>query len=531
MGMRICFAEPRPAGHNVYDHVLLPRLGLPLLATLLGEHGHDTAVFCEVLGPIDLGACLNADLVGISGTTATQPAGYALADELTAAGVDVVLGGPHVSFRPDEAIGHAPYVVRGEGQQTMLELVGALETGGPLEGIAGLTWRDRHGKVHHNAARPNCSQEEYERLPIPDLSLIHGHGRLGVKPIMTQWGCPFDCEFCSVTAHFSRMVRYRRNDQVLAELAGLGAREVFFHDDNFVVNKKRTSELLRAMAERDLTPSFSAQMRADTVLRSRKSGEIDHAFLALLRRAGCQMAMIGFESVSEENLAQIRKSSSVAESERAVRAFHEHGIGVHGMFVLGLDGDDADSGEATAEFARRLAIDTLQIMMVTPIPGTRLWDRVSSEGRLIETDWTLYDGHHAVLQPARMTPLELQLTTYRAMQRFYSRSAIAGPALRGVLKHLPGLLAIVARHTGTLAGAVGHELGGMKPGHGGDASAASLLRRVLNRLAPKLTRSERERLQAALWVAAVRLYGRRQIAIQRTQAHTLDHVAHLAALT
>jgi hypothetical protein len=87
-------------------------------------------------------------------------------------------------------------------------------------------------------------------------------------------------------------------------------------------------------------------------------------------------------------------------------------------------------------------------MMVTPAPGTRLWERLESEGRLIEADWTLFDGHHAVLHPERMTPLELQLSTLEAMRRFYSRSAIAGPALRGILRHLPELLGIIARHAG-----------------------------------------------------------------------------------
>ena len=105
---------------------------------------------------------------------------------------------------------------------------------------------------------------------------------MAVKPAMTQWGCPYDCEFCSVTAQFSRVVRHRRTDQVLAELAGLSASDLFFHDDNFVVNKRRTAELLRAMVNAGLTPSFAAQMRADTVLRSRACNEIDHEFLELL---------------------------------------------------------------------------------------------------------------------------------------------------------------------------------------------------------------------------------------------------------
>src|ERR1017187_9080562 len=111
-------------------------------------------------------------------------------------------------------------------------------------------------------------------------------------------GCPFDCDFCSVTAQFSRVVRYRRTDQILEELAGLSADEVFFYDDNFVVNKRRTRELLLAMIGAGLTPQFSAQMRADTGLRSRSRGGVDHQFLELLRQAGCQTAMRSEEHTS-----------------------------------------------------------------------------------------------------------------------------------------------------------------------------------------------------------------------------------------
>lgn len=524
MSLRIRFAEPRPPGHNVYDHILLPRLGLPLMATMLGQAGHDTRVFCETLAPIDIGQCLAADLVGISGTTATQPAGYALADELSAAGVPVVLGGSHVSFCADEALEHAPYVVRGEGQQTILELVDALEREAPLDGIAGLSWRDRHGQARHNPARRACSQEEFERLPTPMLSLIDGHERMGVMPAMTQWGCPYDCEFCSVTAQFSRVVRHRRTEQVLAELAGLRADQIFFHDDNFVVNKRRSAGLLRAMAGAGITPRFGAQMRADTVLRSRRSHEIDHEFLDLLSGAGCQMAMVGFESISERNLESIGKRTTVGVGEAAVRAFHQHGIAVHGMFVVGLDFDEAHSAQETAAFARRLGIDTFQLMMVTPAPGTRLWQRMQSEGRLLEADWTLFDGHHAVMRPERMTPLELQLSTMEAMRRFYSRSAIAQSAVRGVLAHLPELLGIAARHAGRLVGALGGEALRAR------RADASTLGRALSTAASSLSREERRRLEAALEVAALRLYGRRRVAEFSAQEHSLRHIERLHAL-
>ena len=166
-------------------------------------------IYCELLAPVDLSDCLSADLVGISSTTATQPSAYRLTDLLESAGVPVVLGGPHVSFRQDEALTHAHYVVRGEGQATMLELVHCLESGLDLGTVQGLSFRREDGEPCHNPGRSTTTQQQFAALPAPDLSLITGHERMTTRPIMTQWGCPFGCEFCSVTAMFSRRVRHR----------------------------------------------------------------------------------------------------------------------------------------------------------------------------------------------------------------------------------------------------------------------------------------------------------------------------------
>ena len=445
MSLRIRLVEPRPAGHNVYDRALLPRLGLPLMGAMLARAGHDVRAYCEVLAPVDVEDLLGAEFVGISSTTATAPAAYRLADLLGEAGVPVVLGGPHVTFCADEALAHAPYVVRGEGEATMSELAGSLKRGRPLDGLAGLSYRDCVGEPRHNAGRPRCSQAGFEALPAPDLSLVVGHEAMTTKPLMTQWGCPFDCEFCSVTAMFSRAVRHRRTDQVLAELAGLDADSVFFYDDNFVVNKARTTELMRAMRDAGLTPSWYAQVRADATQCSVAHPEIDHGFLGLMRDSGCEMVMVGIEAITDEGLAAIGKKLRVASVESAVAGFHEHGIAVHGMFVAGLDTDTAASAEATAGFARRIGIDTFQLMVETPLPGTRLWSRTAEAERLVSNDWSLYDGHHVVMRPAQMTPLELQLGVLEAMRRFYSWPSILASGALGVLRHLPDLGAALSR--------------------------------------------------------------------------------------
>ena len=518
MGLRIRLVEPRPAGHNVYDRLLLPRLGLPLMAKMLAESGHDVRVYCETLAPVDLDDLLGADLVGISSTTATAPAAYRLADFVGTASVPVVLGGPHVSFRADEALGHAPYVVRGEGQQTICELVSCLEEGRPLEDVPGLSFRTDDGEPRHNPARPRCTQEEFERLPIPDLGVIEGSGRMNMKPLMTQWGCPFDCEFCSVVAMFSRAVRHRRIDQVLAELEGLGAERVFFYDDNFVVNKARTTELLRSMRVAGLTPAWSAQVRADAARCSLSRPEVDHEFLSLMRQAGCQMVMIGIEAITDEGLAQIGKRQRVAAVEQSVGAFHDHDIAVHGMFVAGLDTDTAASAPATADFARRLGIDTFQLMVETPSPGTKLWDRVTSEGRLLSDDWSLFDGHYVVTAPAQMTALELQLGVLEAMRRFYSWPTILASGLARIVSHLPDLTS-AARPAFLLRLPAIARL-----------AWARRWEDISPLLDTALPAQVRARVGTALWLPAVRFYARRQLAAWREQEASRAHLEFLASL-
>lgn len=518
MTLRIRFVEPRPAGRNVYDLTLLPRLGLPLLATILAEAGHDTCVWCEVLSPIDLDDCIGADLVGISTTTATSPAAYALADLLERAGTPVVLGGPHVTFMVDEALTHAPYVVRGEGQMTIVELVEAMEGHRPLDGIAGLSYRGQSGRHRHNPQRSRCSQAQFEQLPIPDLRLLDGHGTMGVKPIMTQWGCPFNCEFCSVTAMFSRSVRYRRPDQVIEELAGLDAERLFFYDDNFVVNKARTTSLLSAMIAEGHTPAWFAQVRADAAMRSRAQPELDEEFLALMTRAGCRMVMIGVETITDDGLAEIGKRLEVSTIEAAVEGFHRHGIAVHGMFVAGLDTDTPASAEITADFAHRLGIDTFQLMVETPLPGTKLWDRISPEDRLLSTDWSLYDGHHVVMRPAQMTPLELQLSVLAAMSRFYSWPAILRSGLAGLLHRLPDIGRAGAPSPERLLPALAR------------AARASRWEDVTPLLGLAVPAGARRHLTSSMWIPALRIYARRQLSAWYEQDRSRDHLRFLASI-
>lgn len=408
--MKIRLIEPEPPGMNVYSMILLPRLGLPLIGATLTAAGHDVVIYNSNIAPIDWDDVFGADLVGISATTSTVTQGYEFADKIRGRGVPVVVGGSHVTFMAHEALDHADYVARGEGgEQLMLELIEALGERRPLDSIAGLSFR-RDGVVVDNELRDACSN--LDDLPFPDLSLIHGHEEMKTTPMMTSWGCPFKCNFCSVTAMFGRKYRFRSTDNVIAEIKDKRPSKIFFYDDNFAADKKRLKRLLQRMLDDDLVIPWSAQVRTDVAR--------DPKLLDLMRRTGCVRVYLGLESISQETLDSFDKHQTVDDIISSVGTLHEYGIETHGMFVLGADTDGPSVVRDTVAFAMKNHIDTVQLMILTPLPGTPLYDELDGSGRIFDRRWENYDAHHVVFEPAQMTPYELQLEVLHGFMRFYS---------------------------------------------------------------------------------------------------------------
>lgn len=410
---KIVLVEPRPPGFHIYSFTKLPRLGLPMLGVILEQRGHNVTIYCEDLAPIDWGELATADLVGISTTTSTTPAGYRVARFCTERDIPVMMGGPHVTFMTDEALRYCDYVVRGEAEETIGELMDALEADKLPINIRGVSYRDG-GRIVHNPNRP--APHDMDALPTPDLSLICGHERMTTTPIMTSRGCPFDCSFCSVTAMFGRGFRYRSTESVMEELRLRQPRSVFFYDDIFNANEKHLQSLLDAMLREGINPRWSAQCRTDLIVKQRD-------LLPLMRRSGCMVLYLGLESVNPETLAAYNKKQAVEQSVEAIRLLHEHDIMVHGMFVVGADTDNRETIRDTVKFALQHKINTVQLLILTPTVGTREYKRLESEGRLLPgayAKWELYDGHHVVFQPKKMTPAQLQIETFNAMRRFYS---------------------------------------------------------------------------------------------------------------
>jgi radical SAM superfamily enzyme YgiQ (UPF0313 family) len=294
----------------------------------------------------------------------------------------------------------------------MGELIEALCGARELDSIAGLSFR-RDGQAVHNPLRQRCA--DLDSLPIPDLEALVGHEQITNVPIMTSWGCPFGCTFCSVTALFGRKYRFRSAENVVAEIKAKRPKIIFFCDDNFAADAKRLKCLLHLMIEQDLVIPWSAQVRTDVVR--------DPELLELMQRSGCGIVYLGLESVNQKTLDAFHKSQSVADIERAVRVLHDYNIKSHGMFVLGADTDDVQTVRKTVSFAIRNHIDTVMLSILTPLPGTPQFEQLDAAGRIFEKHWQLYDAHHVVFEPKLMSPYELQMEVLRGCMRFYSLRA------------------------------------------------------------------------------------------------------------
>jgi len=386
-----------------------------LLGTILQRQGLEVKVIIEEIDAPDYGSLdFHPDLVCISSITSTAPRAYKLGDYYRRQGVPVVMGGAHRSFVVRESLDHADYVICGEGDEALPELVATLNSGGDLAGVQNLCYLEGE-TVRQNPWRPLV--ENLDDLPIPDYDVVHGWaarpGRRWMS-IATSRGCPFNCRFCAVIKLFGRKYRYNSVDRVLAEIRqnGLKAHHVFFCDDNFTADRGRIKELCQRLLQEDLKIEWSAQVRVEAAK--------DEELMDLMARTGCYCVFVGLESINPATLKLYNKSQTVEGIKDCVLNFHRHGIRVHGMFVFGSEEDHYQVIRDTVRFSRDLDLDSLQYLILTPIPGTPVYQELEAQNRIFCHDWSHYDGHHAVFQPRQLTPYELQWETIRAMKKFYS---------------------------------------------------------------------------------------------------------------
>jgi radical SAM superfamily enzyme YgiQ (UPF0313 family) len=423
---RIVFIEPQAPNLHIFSQYPLPRLGVLILGTMMKLRGWDVEVYVEDLRRIDFDRIAGSDLVGISTITSTAPRAYAIADKVRTMGIPVLMGGPHVTFLTEEALEHADFVIRGEGERPLTAFIDAWEAGRDLAGIPNLSSKLADGRIVHNPSLPIA--DDLDSIPYPDLSLLKPDPRrrkFSTIPIQTSRGCPFDCSFCSVTGMFGKKYRFRSTENIIEELRRYDhpRNSIFFYDDNFAANRERAKDLLQAMIRERFKFQWTTQVRADFAR--------DTELVRLMKKAGCHTVYIGFESVNPRSLNGMKKKQTVADLVQAVRVLRRHRLNIHGMFVLGFDEDDWRSVKKTVRFAVKSRLSTTQFLILTPLPGSEFYKKMSREHRLRFHDWALYDAHHVVFQPARFSLFDLQKAQLYCHKKFYSLNLMFGKILAG----------------------------------------------------------------------------------------------------
>lgn len=412
---KIIFIEPKPPNFHIFTKFMSPRLGTFILGSLMRQRGWEVGIYVEEMGAIDWSQVESADIVGISSITSTAPRAYKIADKIREIGIPVIMGGPHPTFLTKEALQHADFVIRGEGEHPLMAFIDAWEKTGDFSSVPSLSYK-KNGTVVHNPALNHVP--DLDTIPFPDFSLFKGKKQFpaegSVLPIQISRGCPFSCSFCSVTPMFGKRYRFRSIENTLKELRQYMGRNhtVFFYDDNFAANPKHTKELLKAMIKEKLNFKWSAQVRVDVAK--------DIELVKLMKNAGCHTVFVGFESVNPESLDEMKKSQDVEDIVNAIKVLRKHHIHIHGMFMLGLDNDNRKTVKETVRFAKKYGITSGQFLILTPLPGSELYNSFKQKNRILFKDWSLYDAHHVVFKPLNFSLVELQKAQIYCHKKFYS---------------------------------------------------------------------------------------------------------------
>jgi len=376
------------------------RLNLPTLAALTPKDWEVEILDARVT-PVDYNA--RVDLVGITGFTAEMPSAYEIADNFRKNGVKVVMGGVHVSAMSDEALQHADTVVIGEAELIWDNL---------LEDF-------KKGKLKQRYKADNLC--DMKNMVIPRRDLLNRKMYSGFNTLQATRGCPFNCDYCAVTAFFGHEFRVRPIDEVIAEIKGFDTKEFFFMDDNIVGRPKYAKELFQRLIPLKITWGSQASI---TMAK-------DPELLNLYARSGGKYAFIGLESLSQKNLESMHKGwNSAKDYKEAIKKIQDAGINVVGSFVFGLDEDDKTVFKTTFDFIMETRMDAAQFHILTPLPGTVTYNVLEKEGRIIDRDWAKYHTGEVVFQPKGMTVEELQNGYYWIFRNTYTIKNILKRSLR-----------------------------------------------------------------------------------------------------
>lgn len=354
-------------------------------------------------------AAIEADLVGMTVITGSAPRAYELSRRFRDRGIPVVLGGPHVTLVPHDAMPHADAIVTGYAEESWPQLLRDFAAGQMKK---------------HYVQSPAL---KLEGLPFPRRDMLRDRPYLTTHVFEATRACVHDCEFCVVPAAWGRKPLQKPVEDVVADVRQHYDRRIIFIDLNLIADTAYAKRLFKA-----LVPLKVKWFGLATSLIVR-----DRELLDLAQESGCTGLLIGLESISADNLRDIHKGFNRPEDYKdLVDKLHERGIALMGCFVFGMDHDEPDVFLKTAKAAVEWNVDLPRFAISTPFPGTALYHRLKAEGRLLHEDWEEYDGQHVVFQPAKMTIKELQEGHEQAWRHAYKATSIA-KRLAGARIQLP----------------------------------------------------------------------------------------------
>ena len=389
-------------------YALFPPLGLAALAGHLPDDWDVTIVDEHVMPavPTDAPPEPRPDLVVIQVYITNAHRSYELADHFRRHGVRVLLGGLHVTSLPDEAAAHADVLFLGPGDATFPAFLDDLRHDTP---------KQRYDSRHF--------PRTLDAIPPARRDLIDRRRYFVPNSIVVTRGCPHGCDFCYKNAFFAggREFYTERVDRALAEIDRLPGRHLYFLDDHLLGHRRFARELFEGM--RGMGRVFQGAATVDSVLR----GDL----IERAADAGLRSLFVGFETLSDANLSSTNKPHNLGRDyAAAVRRLDDLGVMVNGSFVFGLDDDTPDVFDRTVDWAADAGLVTATFHVATPYPGTKFFERIEGEGRLLTRDWSRYDTRQAVFRPKGMTPRQLEDGYWRAYRRFYEWPMILRAANR-----------------------------------------------------------------------------------------------------
>jgi anaerobic magnesium-protoporphyrin IX monomethyl ester cyclase len=418
---RVLLVNP-PAG---YSYGILgirrPPLGLAYIASLVRDEADVKIVDFNVEDGWRTYEYDHFDVVGISVDTSRCLIAFDIARAAKAKGATVVMGGPHVSFLDEEALhsGCCDYVVRNEGEYSFLSLIRYLTDKLPMEDVRGVSYLEA-GEIRRTPDAPFI--QDLDSLPFParDLLPLHKYKeKMNGRPMTTlvsSRGCPFNCEFCSASQFAGIKWRARSVESILSEIEILyeeyGYRAMSFVDDNFTLDPKRAIAVSEGIIAKGWDIIWAAMSRVDSIVR------FPH-MMETMARAGFRWTFIGFESGSQEMLDGYGKKAYLQDALKAMEILKANRVRTTGAFILGATNETAEMIRQTINFAKLLDPTRAQFSILTPYPGTRLYNTV--EDRLLTKNWALYSGMHPTFRLDHLTPEETNHLFNLAYCSFYGR--------------------------------------------------------------------------------------------------------------